>query len=194
MLVLHADSPKPSRASAIWGLDLESPSLVTDAGPGVLQRHPKSCPPINLSWPDHDICPSPTSTEQFRPFVLLSLRRLSRKMRGGVARHEPLRSLRTAASCSRARTFASCIRSSAGQPVPRPAAFRDRPRVLPVISSKPNACTACRVKLRSFATVANGTPRGGGPLAEYDRRVEAGTLRNDEHQRGRLAGLKVEGP
>ncbi|KAM3448099.1 hypothetical protein MY3296_008101 [Beauveria thailandica] len=40
------------------------------------------------------------------------------------------------------------------------------------------------VQSRSLATEAGANADGGGPLAEYDRRVEAGELRNDEHQRG----------
>lgn len=39
--------------------------------------------------------------------------------------------------------------------------------------------------LRSLTTEASDKADGGGPLAEYDRRVEAGELQNDEHQRGR---------
>jgi protein AFG1 len=36
-----------------------------------------------------------------------------------------------------------------------------------------------------MATVVDAEPvHGGGPIPEYDRRVAAGRLRNDEHQRG----------
>lgn len=40
---------------------------------------------------------------------------------------------------------------------------------------------------RSMATVSDRPVVGLGPLEEYDRRVDAGILRNDEHQRGELA-------
>ncbi|KAH6692393.1 AFG1-like ATPase-domain-containing protein [Plectosphaerella plurivora] len=40
---------------------------------------------------------------------------------------------------------------------------------------------------RRFAS----TVKQRGPLAEYDRRVEAGTLRNDEHQRGIIESLEA---
>lgn len=48
---------------------------------------------------------------------------------------------------------------------------------------------AYRVSLatkRSLATVSDRPVVGLGPLEEYDRRVDAGILRNDEHQRGEL--------
>jgi hypothetical protein len=37
---------------------------------------------------------------------------------------------------------------------------------------------------RTAATVVDSRSPVGGPLAEYDRRVDNGLLRNDEHQRG----------
>lgn len=37
---------------------------------------------------------------------------------------------------------------------------------------------------RALATVSDRAIGGLGPLEEYDRRVDAGILRNDEHQRG----------
>ncbi|KJZ79266.1 hypothetical protein HIM_01417 [Hirsutella minnesotensis 3608] len=43
---------------------------------------------------------------------------------------------------------------------------------------------------RLLATVADGTGRTHGPLEEYDRRVDAGMLRNDEHQRGIIQSLQ----
>ncbi|KAF1737188.1 Protein AFG1 [Beauveria bassiana] len=46
------------------------------------------------------------------------------------------------------------------------------------------------VQFRSLATEAGANADGGGPLAEYDRRVEAGELRNDEHQRGIIESLQ----
>ena len=114
-------------------------------------------------------------------------------MRGGAAPNGPLRRLRTIASRPRARAFSRSLRSGAGQPVSRAPALHGRPRMLPAISSTPTAFTECRVKLRSFATVADGAPHDGGPLEEYDRRVEDGLLRNDEHQRGTVV-LELSGP
>lgn len=35
-----------------------------------------------------------------------------------------------------------------------------------------------------MATVSDRSVESWGPLEEYDRRVAAGILRNDEHQRG----------
>lgn len=42
---------------------------------------------------------------------------------------------------------------------------------------------------RALATVSDRAIGGLGPLEEYDRRVDAGVLRNDEHQRGEWACL-----
>ncbi|OAA61338.1 ATPase, AFG1-like protein [Cordyceps fumosorosea ARSEF 2679] len=51
-----------------------------------------------------------------------------------------------------------------------------------------------RRSLATEAAAAGGTRAsagsGGGPLAEYDARVEAGELRNDEHQRGIIESLQ----
>ncbi|PNY24207.1 Protein AFG1 [Tolypocladium capitatum] len=111
-------------------------------------------------------------------------------MRGGAASNGPLRRLRAAASRPRARTFAGTVRSGAGQAVSRPPVLHGRLRTLQAVSLRPAALAACRVKLRSFATAVDAGPRGGGPLEEYDRRVEAGVLRNDEHQRGIIESLQ----
>ncbi|GAB0131578.1 hypothetical protein EsDP_00000042 [Epichloe bromicola] len=46
------------------------------------------------------------------------------------------------------------------------------------------------VSLRTAATVVDSEIRSGGPLAEYDRRVDAGVLRDDEHQRGIIQSLQ----
>ncbi|KAM4056717.1 AFG1-like ATPase domain-containing protein [Hirsutella rhossiliensis] len=46
------------------------------------------------------------------------------------------------------------------------------------------------VARRSLATLSDGSRRADGPLEEYDRRVEAGMLRNDEHQRGIIESLQ----
>ncbi|CAG9997964.1 unnamed protein product, partial [Clonostachys byssicola] len=43
---------------------------------------------------------------------------------------------------------------------------------------------------RTFATVSSVQGDGLGPLQEYDRRVETGALRNDEHQRGIIENLQ----
>lgn len=54
------------------------------------------------------------------------------------------------------------------------------------------ASSTYRPVARSLATLADGTTwRPDGPLEEYDRRVEAGMLRNDEHQRGEATSLEV---
>ena len=48
-----------------------------------------------------------------------------------------------------------------------------------------NLSTSCPNRSRSMATVVDAEPvHSGGPIPEYDRRVAAGRLRNDEHQRG----------
>lgn len=43
------------------------------------------------------------------------------------------------------------------------------------------------INMRSLATAAEAKTSAavGGPIPEYDRRVETGMLKNDEHQRGR---------
>ncbi|KAH8679035.1 AFG1-like ATPase-domain-containing protein [Tricladium varicosporioides] len=43
---------------------------------------------------------------------------------------------------------------------------------------------------RSLATVQNVNPDDRGPMQEYDRRVAAGRLRDDEHQRGIIQSLQ----
>lgn len=44
---------------------------------------------------------------------------------------------------------------------------------------------------RRLATVVDAPAKDHGPLDEYDRRVIAGILRNDEHQRGAQAAKCV---
>lgn len=54
-----------------------------------------------------------------------------------------------------------------------------------------NLSTSCLNRSRSMATVVDAEPvHGGGPIPEYDRRVQAGRLRNDEHQRGEDVGIQ----
>ncbi|KND93058.1 Protein AFG1 [Tolypocladium ophioglossoides CBS 100239] len=105
-------------------------------------------------------------------------------MRGGAAPNGPVSRLWATASRPRVRTFASAVRSSAGQAVSRAPALHGRPWTLPAISSRPSAFAA------SFATAVGGAPPGGGPLEEYDRLVEASILRNDAHQRGIIESLQ----
>lgn len=40
------------------------------------------------------------------------------------------------------------------------------------------------IGLRTAATIVESRLYGEGPLAEYDRRVDNGLLRDDDHQRG----------
>ncbi|PFH55538.1 hypothetical protein XA68_18082 [Ophiocordyceps unilateralis] len=64
------------------------------------------------------------------------------------------------------------------------------PALRRVASSRLRALVSRAAAVRCVATRSG--PRGGaaGPLAEYDRRVEAGVLRNDEHQRGIIESLE----
>ncbi|OAA47810.1 ATPase, AFG1-like protein [Metarhizium rileyi] len=54
----------------------------------------------------------------------------------------------------------------------------------------PKALSPYVVGIRTAATVVASQSQGGGPLAEYDRRVDTGLLRNDEHQRGIIESLQ----
>jgi protein AFG1 len=52
------------------------------------------------------------------------------------------------------------------------------------VRAKQATCQASLATTRALATVSDRPIVGLGPLEEYDRRVDAGILRNDEHQRG----------
>ncbi|KAG5981173.1 hypothetical protein E4U55_003233 [Claviceps digitariae] len=62
-----------------------------------------------------------------------------------------------------------------------------RPRIHPALAavSSPHAAS-----LRMATTAVDGEKQRGGPMVEYDRRVEAGLLRDDEHQRGIIESLQ----
>lgn len=113
-------------------------------------------------------------------------------MRGGaLVSRAPLCRLRTTGCVAQndriARRYASasagiCLRVKAGNKLScnRSTAIR------------PATCQPyLRESRRTAATVSDAAPSmgSGGPLAEYDRRVDSGILRNDERQRGRSSLL-----
>ncbi|ATY63829.1 ATPase, AFG1-like protein [Cordyceps militaris] len=122
-------------------------------------------------------------------------------MRGTTAAAVPLRRLQASASCARranpnqarraVQTLCGGGRSaSSSTPLPLPLPRRGTSKT----HARHSAARLGRqfVPLRSLATAADAKADdgGGGPLAEYDRRVEAGELRNDSHQRGIIESLQ----
>ncbi|KAI5463198.1 AFG1-like ATPase-domain-containing protein [Mariannaea sp. PMI_226] len=82
-----------------------------------------------------------------------------------------------------------CTRSIRTTKAPRAAtALSSRILSRPIsASSTTTIFRECQSRARSMATVVASKERAssvGGPIQEYDRRVEEGKLRNDEHQRG----------
>ncbi|QUC22583.1 uncharacterized protein UV8b_06824 [Ustilaginoidea virens] len=85
------------------------------------------------------------------------------------------------------RTYASqCLRA---QHPPHPTRRARASRRFPA-SPSPSPSLPFAAVARTAAAAVHDAPQGGGPLAEYDRRVEAGRLRNDEHQRGIIESLQ----
>ncbi|KAK3389619.1 AFG1-like ATPase-domain-containing protein [Podospora didyma] len=92
------------------------------------------------------------------------------------------RSLCTACGCAgvtQIRPAAAAPRSSS-----RPAASRT---VFPAVFAAGQRRKASSV---AAATVENVNAEDIGPIQEYDRRVDAGLIRNDEHQRGIIQSLQ----
>ncbi|KAH7328086.1 AFG1-like ATPase-domain-containing protein [Stachybotrys elegans] len=83
-----------------------------------------------------------------------------------------------------------CARFTTSRPLP-PCRAVARPRRPPVTAQAPrNPVRRPRVGVRGMATAAREVTSDFGPLQEYDRRVEAGTIRNDAHQRGIIESLQ----
>lgn len=110
-------------------------------------------------------------------------RRESNTMRGGAMTSRPLSRLRSSASCARSRQFSRSFWVQSAQRVIVRAAWNGGLRTNQTVY-RPFPSAA-----RALATVSDRPIGGLGPLEEYDRRVDAGILRNDEHQRGEWACL-----
>ena len=112
-------------------------------------------------------------------------------MRGGATaarrlRRLPATSLLRRSGIHSTRTFRSVTCSTRPQPThdaDQQQHWRKPARIqrLPAQTDRPPA--------RHLATVVESKTDGRGPLEEYDRRVEEGLLRNDEHQRGKLLSI-----
>ncbi|KAL7893579.1 AFG1-like ATPase domain-containing protein [Trichoderma sp. SZMC 28014] len=108
-------------------------------------------------------------------------------MRGGVVASRPLSRLRSSASCARSRQFSRSLRVQSAQRVAvRAAGLNGRSRATQTTTIWQPLPSATR----ALATVSDRAIGGLGPLEEYDRRVDAGILRNDEHQRGIIESLQ----
>ncbi|OAA81386.1 ATPase, AFG1-like protein [Akanthomyces lecanii RCEF 1005] len=116
-------------------------------------------------------------------------------MRGSTAAAVPLRRLQTSAKCARSGTANQARGSTQTLGGARFASSASLSRQIPIKNARKYsqvhlARPRAFAQLRSLATEAGAKADGGGPLAEYDRRVEAGELRNDEHQRGIIESLQ----
>jgi len=124
-----------------------------------------------------------------RPFIA---------MRGGTARHVPLRRLQASAMIALPqdavplRSFSSirvvARRQSHGSLARVARAHAEggkRPGSLRGVPSRPGLFRPGTP--RFFESVSNDRSSSWGPLEEYDQRVNEGILRNDEHQRGEFA-------
>lgn len=80
-------------------------------------------------------------------------------------------------SCTRATVSTNC-------------SLRQNIHVAPSLLGR-GAVTLGATTARSLATVVDTPAKDHSPLDEYDRRVIAGILRNDEHQRGEQAAKCV---
>ncbi|UKZ85301.1 uncharacterized protein TrAFT101_001168 [Trichoderma asperellum] len=105
-------------------------------------------------------------------------------MRGGAMTSRPLSRLRSSASCARSRQFSRSFWVQSAQRVIVRAAWNGGLRTNQTVY-RPFPSAA-----RALATVSDRPIGGLGPLEEYDRRVDAGILRNDEHQRGIIESLQ----
>lgn len=106
-------------------------------------------------------------------------------MRGGARCSASLRQLRLSRPLADGGRYARALRTSAAPHALRslPYCRTQRPELAIQGAS---LSTSCPNRSRSMATVVDADPivHDGGPIPEYDRRVEVGKLRNDEHQRG----------
>ncbi|KAK7539481.1 AFG1-like ATPase-domain-containing protein [Phyllosticta citribraziliensis] len=133
--------------------------------------------------PCHDILIDPAITAPLAPTMRVTtdaLRGLRFLVREGHRHTAPKRrSLCT--HCTR------CLRLE-GSP-PRLAIPRHG-RVLGAAATRAFHQTSSR-RLATVEAVANEQPHPRGPIAEYDARVEAGKIRNDEHQRAIIENLQA---
>ncbi|KAL7919703.1 AFG1-like ATPase domain-containing protein [Trichoderma austrokoningii] len=106
-------------------------------------------------------------------------------MRGGAVACRPLSRLRSSASCARSRQFSTSLRVQSAQRVVVRAGLL---RATQMVTTRRPFASATTT--RALATVSDRAIGGLGPLEEYDRRVDAGVLRNDEHQRGIIESLQ----
>ncbi|KAJ4210406.1 ATPase [Fusarium falciforme] len=112
-------------------------------------------------------------------------------MRSGARCSASLRQLRLSRSLADGGRYARALRTSAAPQTLRslPYCRTQRPELAIQGAS---LSTSCPNRSRSMATVVDADPivHDGGPIPEYDRRVEMGKLRNDEHQRGIIQNLQ----
>ncbi|KAH0496746.1 hypothetical protein TgHK011_004093 [Trichoderma gracile] len=108
-------------------------------------------------------------------------------MRGGA---RPLSRLSSSACCARSRRFARAYRVQSAQRAVMRAGLNGGIKRLPRARDEKWTCLGPQATRRALATVSDRAVGSWGPLEEYDRRVEAGILRNDEHQRGIIESLQ----
>ncbi|KAK5998346.1 Protein AFG1 [Cladobotryum mycophilum] len=116
-------------------------------------------------------------------------------MRGGAAATTPLRRLRITTSSAHGRQIARSFGSRSGRGI---ALRGELVRGTQRLNGPERRATAAVGRggayppaARCLATAAEGLRSSGiGPLVEYDRRVDTGILRNDEHQRGIIQSLQ----
>ncbi|KAL6836687.1 AFG1-like ATPase domain-containing protein [Trichoderma sp. SZMC 28015] len=111
-------------------------------------------------------------------------------MRGSVVASRPLSRISCSACCARSRQFSRSFRVQSAQPVAMQAGLSGGvARYLDARATR-GTYQVSLATARSMATVSDRPVVGLGPLEEYDRRVDAGILRNDEHQRGIIENLQ----
>ncbi|EXV04955.1 AFG1-like ATPase [Metarhizium robertsii] len=111
-------------------------------------------------------------------------------MRGGVASSKgAARQLRAGLHHSRNQRFTGQYSSCIGRIGFRPTAIKHFPTCQTTLPA-PTALAPYTIGLRTAATIVESRLHGEGPLAEYDRRVENGLLRDDDHQRGIIESLQ----
>ncbi|KAK4099280.1 hypothetical protein N658DRAFT_498654 [Parathielavia hyrcaniae] len=107
----------------------------------------------------------------------------------------PSRPLRTAPICVRQRAiYTACsYTANVGQRPSAPLRPGRRLRIVSQRNSGPAPFAPGQTRRATVAaaeTVENANPGDIGPIQEYDRRVDSGVLRNDEHQRGIVQSLQ----
>ncbi|KAM5362013.1 hypothetical protein ACJZ2D_012763 [Fusarium nematophilum] len=113
-------------------------------------------------------------------------------MRGGARCSASLRHLRASTPLADGGRYARALRTSAAPQTLRPLPYCRTQRPELAIQDA-SLSTSCPNRSRSMATVIDTEPpvsQDDGPIPEYDRRVEVGKLRNDEHQRGIIQNLQ----